>query len=76
LKAVNAFYETPVGQRVLATTPLVMHESMQIGQTWGRNVAEKLLAELKEEKAKAAASTPASPSTTAPAPAPAPSTGG
>jgi hypothetical protein len=50
LKAINAFYETPAGQKVLTTTPLIMHESMQIGQAWGQEVATKLLAELKKEK--------------------------
>jgi hypothetical protein len=67
LKAVNAFYETPVGQNVLATLPLVMHESMQIGQDWGRQVATRLLAELKEEKEKESASAPAATPSTAPA---------
>jgi uncharacterized protein len=68
LKAVNAFYQTPAGQRVLAATPQIMHESMAIGQNWGRDVVTRLMAELKEEKDKAAA-TPSS--ATAPAPAPA-----
>jgi hypothetical protein len=77
LKAVNAFYETPAGQRVLATTPLIMRESMQIGQDWGRQVAMRLMAELKEEKEKAAASAPApapDASSATPASAPAPTT--
>jgi len=70
LKAVNEFYQTPVGQRMLAATPQIMQESMQIGQTWGRQVAERLVAELKEEKEKGSASTPSA----TPAPAPAPAT--
>jgi hypothetical protein len=52
LKTVNAFYETPTGQRVLAATPQIMQESMGIGQSWGRDIVAKLLAELKEEKEK------------------------
>jgi hypothetical protein len=59
LKAVNAFYQTPAGQRVLAATPRIMQESMQIGQNWGRQVATRLMAELKAEKEKGPASTPA-----------------
>lgn len=82
LKAVNAFYQTPAGQRMLAATPLIMHESMQIGQDWGRQVVTRLIAELKDEKAKAAAadaatnsaSNPASPTNAAPVSAPAPAT--
>jgi hypothetical protein len=67
LKAVNAFYQTPVGQRVLAATPQIMHESMQIGQDWGRQVVNRLMTELKEEKDKAATTPSAA---TAPVPAP------
>jgi uncharacterized protein len=70
LKAINAFYETPAGQRLLLAMPHVMQESMQIGQDWGRHVATRLMAELKAEKEKASVSAPAA--TAAPAPAPAP----
>jgi len=56
LKAVNAFYESPAGQRVLASTPQIMRESMQIGQEWGRSVATRLMDELKKEKSSAPAS--------------------
>jgi hypothetical protein len=62
LKAINAFYESPAGQRVLANSPLIMRESMQIGQEWGRNVAAQLMDQLKKEKAAASASSGASPS--------------
>ncbi len=74
LKAVNAFYETPAGQRVLAATPQIMHESMQIGQTWGRGVAMRLLSELREEKAKQVEkdNAPGAAPTTKPATPPAP----
>jgi len=66
LKAINAFYQTPAGQRVLAATPQIMQASMQIGQTWGRQVAERLIAELKEEKEKAGATAPAASTNAAP----------
>ena len=59
LKTLNAFYETPAGQRLLAMTPVVMRESMQIGQDWGRNIARRLMAELEEEKKKQSATQPA-----------------
>jgi len=78
LKAINAFYGTPVGQKVLAAAPQIMMESMRIGQDWGKLVANRLLTELKEEKEKESAPTPAATpvatpaptSSTAPAPAP------
>jgi hypothetical protein len=78
LKALNAFYQTPAGQRMLAATPQIMHESMQIGQDWGRQVVTHLMTELREEKAKekAAEAAAAASTNTAPSPvsSPAPST--
>src|SRR5689334_4849978 len=41
LKAVNAFYETPVGQKVLSTLPQVMQETMKIGQEWGQKKGQQ-----------------------------------
>jgi uncharacterized protein len=55
LKAINAFYGTAAGQRMIATMPLITRDSMQIGQDWGRDLSFRLLAELKEEKQKAQA---------------------
>ncbi len=63
LKAINAFYETPAGQRMIATMPLIMHDSMQIGQDWGRDLSFRLLAELKAEKQKAQAAADAAAAT-------------
>ena len=47
LKAVNAFYETPAGRKIIATLPQVMQESMKVGQEWGHKIAEELEAEAK-----------------------------
>jgi hypothetical protein len=51
---VNAFYESPTGQKILSTLPQVMAESMKIGQEWGekigREAAEEIQAELKKKK--------------------------
>lgn len=56
LKAVNAFYSSPAGQRVLSTLPQIMQESMAIGQKWGEKVAqeaaEEALAEMKQKREK------------------------
>jgi hypothetical protein len=54
LKAVNAFYETPVGQKVLLTLPQVMQESMQIGMEWGEKLGKQVAEEAEQEKAKKA----------------------
>lgn len=44
-----AFYETPVGKKVIATLPDIMKESMAIGQEWGKQVGEKVYLRLKEK---------------------------
>jgi len=54
LRAVNAFYSSPAGQRVLQTLPQIMQESMKIGQEWGREIGERaaaeVMAEMKDKK--------------------------
>ena len=50
LKALNAFYSSPVGQKVMATLPQVMQESMQIGQAWGQKIAAEAVAEIEATK--------------------------
>jgi uncharacterized protein len=50
LRAVNAFYKTPAGQKVLSTMPQVMQESMAMGQEWGAAIAKEVKDELKAEK--------------------------
>lgn len=43
------FYESPVGRKMIETMPLVLQESMQAGQEWGRALSEKMLQKLKEK---------------------------
>jgi hypothetical protein len=50
LKAANAFYESPAGQRILKATPQLMQESMKIGQEWGRKLGEEVAQELKNNQ--------------------------
>lgn len=42
-----AFYETPVGKKFATKTPLIMAESMQVGQQWGMKIAEQFQERLK-----------------------------
>ncbi len=49
IKALIAFYSTPLGQKVIATLPAVMQESMEVGQSWGKEAAEQVLKELEAE---------------------------
>lgn len=46
LKAVNAFYSTPTGKKILSTMPQLMQESMEIGQKWGEQAGLKIAQEL------------------------------
>jgi hypothetical protein len=63
LKAANSFYSSPAGQHLLAATPQLMRESMQIGQMWGRKVGQRVAADLQaESQAAPAAGTNAPPS--------------
>jgi hypothetical protein len=41
LKAVNAFYSSPAGQKILGTLPQVMQESMKAGQEWGQKISQQ-----------------------------------
>jgi hypothetical protein len=55
LKAVNAFYSSPTGQKLLSTLPQIMQESMKLGQEWGerlgKEAAEEAARELKKKEA-------------------------
>jgi|SRR5215470_7145293 len=44
-----AFYRTPVGQKFLEKTPVVMKESMAVGQKFGQSIAGELRARMIEE---------------------------
>jgi hypothetical protein len=47
IRAMIAFYESPVGKKVIEVTPLMTAESMSIGQEWGLKMGQKLLEEMK-----------------------------
>jgi hypothetical protein len=42
MRQLIAFYQTPVGQKLLETLPTLVQESMSIGQAWGRRLATEL----------------------------------
>jgi hypothetical protein len=52
LRAVNAFYSTPAGQKIIATLPQVMQESMQIGQRWGEKLGAQAVRELQSQQSR------------------------
>ena len=43
------FYQSDLGKKVTATLPAIMQESMKIGQTWGKEIAERSIKKLKEQ---------------------------
>ena len=47
LKKVIEFYQTPAGKKYAEKAPLLMEESMQIGQQWGMKVGQRLAENLK-----------------------------
>jgi uncharacterized protein len=49
LKAVNAFYESPAGQKILSTMPQITQESAKVGQEWGQKIARQAAQEAQQE---------------------------
>jgi len=46
IKQIIRFYETPTGKKMIKTTPLITQESFAIGQKWGHDLAQDIVAEL------------------------------
>lgn len=49
LKAVNAFYETPAGQKLLSTLPQAMQEATRVGQEWGEKIGKQAAEEAEQD---------------------------
>ncbi len=49
LREIQAFYQTPTGQKVREKMPVVTQESMILGQQWGKTLAAELRARIVEE---------------------------
>lgn len=49
LKKIIEFYETPAGKKFATATPLIMQESMQVGQEWGMKIAQQVMKKLEEK---------------------------
>lgn len=48
LKELIKFYESPTGKKFAKTTPLIMQETMQIGQQWGIKIGEEFAKKMSE----------------------------
>lgn len=44
-----AFYESPLGRKVVQTLPQVMQESMKVGEAWGKAMGERIYKKLVEK---------------------------
>ncbi len=49
MKQITAFYRQPVGQKLLQKLPVVMQESMALGQTFGQVIADDLRDQMTRE---------------------------
>ena len=49
IRAVNAFYETPTGQKLISTLPQLMQEAMKVGQEWGEKMGKQAAEEAEQE---------------------------
>jgi hypothetical protein len=68
IKELCKFYETPVAKKFVAQMPKIMQESMAVGQKWGADLAEKVIAELKKQNISLGSPAPGAPASAAPAP--------
>jgi uncharacterized protein len=41
-----AFYESPLGKKVVQTLPGIMQESMKVGEAWGKQISERIAKKL------------------------------
>jgi hypothetical protein len=49
LKAILAFYKTPVGQKLLTEQPTVVDASMRYAQDWANKLSDQVIAKMREE---------------------------
>ena len=49
LNGIIEFYQTPIGKKYAEKTPLIMQESMQVGQQWGMEIGKKFEDKLKKK---------------------------
>jgi hypothetical protein len=53
IDAVNAFYDTKAGQNFISSQPLIMQESMMVGQAWSQAIVQKVIAKAQAVKQQA-----------------------
>jgi hypothetical protein len=53
IDAVNAFYDTKAGKNFIRSQPLIMQESLIVGQAWSQAIVQKVIAKDQAEKLQA-----------------------
>ena len=43
------FYQSPIGKKFAKNTPMIVQESMQIGQEWGMKIGEDFAKKMKKK---------------------------
>jgi hypothetical protein len=49
LKAIDAFYQTPAGQKIVSETPKIFRETVPFGALWGRQAAQAAMQRVIEQ---------------------------
>ena len=49
IKGLIEFYRTPVGKKYAKKSPMIMQESMQIGQQWGMKIGEEFAKKMNDK---------------------------
>ncbi len=52
MNEISAFYKTPIGRKLVARLPVIMQESIRIGQEWGQKLGADIINRFKEEARK------------------------
>ena len=50
IEALITFYQSPIGKKTIAVMPMLMQESMLIGQQWGAAIWERVQKKMKEKQ--------------------------
>ncbi|MBV1915783.1 MAG: DUF2059 domain-containing protein [Pseudomonadales bacterium] len=48
--AINSFYDSPAGMKLISVQPKIMQESMIIGQQWGQEIAARVIAKYQAQQ--------------------------
>lgn len=50
IQAINRFYDSPAGRKLIQSQPMIMRESMMTGRAWGEQLARKVIDRYKAEQ--------------------------